>query len=101
VTSVVGALTVTVAGTGTAALLVTSARVRDLLYHGQHLTASAVYGRELWASQNVHSYAVTWIFFPIMGNDTVRGEIEQDAAAGCGRLCRRDQRRGRCPPPCQ
>jgi len=67
VTAVVGALSVTVAGTGTAALLVTSARVRDLLYHGQHLTASAVYGRELWASQNVPGYAVAWIFFPVIG----------------------------------
>jgi len=67
VTAVVGALSVTVAGTGTAALLVTSARVRDLLYQGQHLTASAVYGRELWASQDVHGYAATWIFFPVIG----------------------------------
>ena len=62
-----GALSVTVAGIGTAALLVTSARARDLLYHGQHLTASALYGCELWASQNVHGYAATWIFFPVIG----------------------------------
>ena len=46
----VGALTVTVLGTGTTALLLKSAWVRDWLYHGQHLTASAVYGRELSAS---------------------------------------------------
>ena len=54
-------------GTGTTALLVKSAWVRDLLYHGQHLTASAVYGRELWASQNVGGYAAAWIFFPVVG----------------------------------
>ena len=67
VTAVAGALSVTVAGTGTAALLIKSAWVQDLLYHGQHLTASAIYGRELWASQNVGGYAVTWIFFPVVG----------------------------------
>jgi hypothetical protein len=65
--AVVGALSVTVAGTGTTALLIRSAWVRDLLYHGQHLTASALYGRELWASQNVSGYGVTWIFFPVIG----------------------------------
>jgi hypothetical protein len=65
--AVAGALSVTVAGTGTAALLIRSARVRDLLYHGQHLTASAVYGRELWASQNVSGYAAAWIIFPVIG----------------------------------
>lgn len=65
--AVVGALSVTVAGTGTTALLIRSARVRDLLYHGQHLTASAVYGRELWASENVSGYAAAWIIFPVIG----------------------------------
>ena len=48
----VGALTVTMLGTGTTALMLKSAWVRDWLYHGQHLTASAVYGRELDASQD-------------------------------------------------
>ena len=38
----VGALTVTALGTGTTALMLKSAWVRDWLYHGQHLTASAV-----------------------------------------------------------
>ena len=52
----VGALTVTVLGTGTTALMLKSAWVRGWLYHGQHLTASAVYGRELYASQNVGFY---------------------------------------------
>ena len=52
----VGAVFVTVSGTGTTALLLRSAWVRDWLYHGQHLTASAVYGRELYAGQDVASY---------------------------------------------
>jgi hypothetical protein len=47
-----GALFVTVFGTGTTVVFVHSAWVRGLLFHGQHLTASAVYGRELFASQN-------------------------------------------------
>jgi hypothetical protein len=47
-----GALFVTVLGTGTAALLVKSAWVRGLLYHGQHQTASTIYGRELFTSQS-------------------------------------------------
>ena len=65
--AVVGALSLTVAGTGTTALLIRSAWVRGLLYHGQHLTASAVYGRELWASENVSGYAAAWILFPVFG----------------------------------
>jgi hypothetical protein len=67
VVAVVGALSVTVAGTGTTALLIKSARARDLLYHGQHLTASAVYGRELFASQNVGGYAAACLVFPVIG----------------------------------
>ena len=52
----VGAMLVTVLSAGTTALMVRSAWVRDLLYHGPHLTASAVYGRELYASQDVSAY---------------------------------------------
>jgi hypothetical protein len=63
----IGALTVTVLGTGTTALLLKSAWVRDWLYHGQHLTASAVYGRELYASQGVAFYALICVVFPIIG----------------------------------
>ena len=63
----VGALFVTVAGTGTTALLLRSAWVRGLLYHGQHLTASAVYGRELFASQDVIGYGLICVGFPIVG----------------------------------
>jgi hypothetical protein len=63
----VGALFVTVSGAGTTALLVSSAGVRDWFYHGRPLTASAVYGRELYASQNVPNYVFLLVVFPIIG----------------------------------
>jgi hypothetical protein len=63
----VGALFATVLGTGTTALMLKSAWVRGWLYHGQHLTASAVYGRELYASQNVGFYVTICVVFPIIG----------------------------------
>jgi hypothetical protein len=63
----VGALTVAVLGIGTTALMLKSAWVRGWLYHGQQLTASALYGRELNASEAVAFYAVICIFFPIIG----------------------------------
>lgn len=63
----VGALTVTVLGTGTTALMLKSAWARDWLYYGHHLTASAVYGRELYASQHVAFYGVICVAFPVIG----------------------------------
>jgi hypothetical protein len=63
----VGAVFVAVFGTGTTALLVNSAWVRGLLYHGQHLTASAVYGRELFAAQDVAGYAFLCAAFLVIG----------------------------------
>jgi hypothetical protein len=63
----VGAMLVTVLGAGTTALMVSSAWVRDLLYHGPHLTASAVYGRELYASQDVSAYLLLFFAFPFIG----------------------------------
>jgi hypothetical protein len=63
----VGALFLTVSGTGTTALLVRSAWVREWLYHAQHLTASAVYGRELYATQNVMGYFLLLVAFPFVG----------------------------------
>jgi hypothetical protein len=63
----VGAMFVTVLGAGTTALMVRSAWVRDLLYHGPHLTASAVYGRELYASQDVSAYFLLLFGFPFIG----------------------------------
>jgi hypothetical protein len=62
-----GALSVTVAGTGTTALLVRSAWLRGWLYHGQHLTASAVYGRELFATGNLVGYFLVLGAFPLIG----------------------------------
>jgi hypothetical protein len=63
----VGALTVTVLGISTTALMLKSAWVRGWLYHGQHLTASALYGRELYASRDVAFYAVICVMFPVIG----------------------------------
>jgi hypothetical protein len=62
----VAALFVTVLGTGTTALLVKSAWVRGELYRGQHLTAATVYGRELFAAQNVTGYFIFFAAFPIV-----------------------------------
>jgi hypothetical protein len=67
ITNGAGALFVTVSGTGTTALMIRSALVRGWLYPGQHLTASAVYGRELLASQLVMGYGAVCIIFPIVG----------------------------------
>ncbi len=47
--------------------MLTSAWMRGWLYHGQHLTASAVYGRELYASGDVAFYAAICVAFPIIG----------------------------------
>ena len=63
----VGALTVTVLGTSTTALMLKSAWVRDWLYHGQHLTASAVYGRELYAGRERGVLRRDLVVFPIIG----------------------------------
>ncbi len=63
----VGAVTVTVLGISTTALMLKSAWARSWLYHGQHLTASAVYGRELYASGNVAFYVAMCVIFPIIG----------------------------------
>jgi hypothetical protein len=67
VSSGVGALTAAVLGTGTTALMIKSAWMRDWLYHGQHLTASAVYGRELYAGQGAQFYAAICVIFPLIG----------------------------------
>jgi hypothetical protein len=66
VTGGVGALFVTAAGAGTTALLIRSAGFRGWVYHGQHLTASATYGRELYASQFVTGYGAVCVIFPVI-----------------------------------
>jgi len=78
-----GAVFVTVAGAGTTALLLRSAWVRNLVYHGQHLTASAVYGRELYASQDVAAYVFLLAAFPLVG--LVMGLIGAGIANATGR----------------
>jgi hypothetical protein len=62
-----GALTAAVLGTGTIALMIKSALVRGWLFHGAHLTASAVYGRELYAGMNVTFYGAIAVMFPLIG----------------------------------
>lgn len=61
-----GALTAAVLGTGTTALMLKSAWLRGWLYHGQHLTASALYGRELYASMDQAFYGAIGIAFPLV-----------------------------------
>ena len=63
----VGAVFVTVFGSGTTALLVRSAWLRGWLYHGQHLTATVVYGRELFATGNLVGYFALLVAFPVIG----------------------------------
>jgi len=41
--------------------------VRGWLHHGQQLTASAVYGRELYASKDVAFYGAICVVFPVIG----------------------------------
>jgi hypothetical protein len=67
VASGVGAVFVTVFGSATTALLIKSAWVRDVFYYGQHVTASAAYGRELYASQNIEGYFILLVGFPVIG----------------------------------
>jgi len=62
-----GALTAAVLGTSTTALVIRSAVVRGWLFHGAHLTASAVYGRELYASMDVTFYGAICVLFPVIG----------------------------------
>jgi len=62
-----GALTAAVLGTGTIALVIKSALVRSWLFHGAHLTASAVYGRELYAATGAAFYCAICVAFPLIG----------------------------------
>jgi hypothetical protein len=78
----VGALVVSALGTGLTALLVTSAWVRGVLYHGQHLTASAVYGRELFSSNIAGGYFFMCVIFPLIGAViSLIGALAGDAVA--------------------
>jgi hypothetical protein len=63
----VGALIVTVLGTGTVALMPRAAWLRHWLYPGQHLLAAATYSRDLAASKSVGGYGLILVAFPVIG----------------------------------
>jgi hypothetical protein len=65
--NVVGALSVTVLGTGLIALLIKVERLRPLVYHAPHMSAAAAYGHVLHASQHAISYITMCVTFPIIG----------------------------------
>jgi hypothetical protein len=65
--NVVGALFVTVLGTGLIALLIKAERLRPLVYRAPHASAAAAYGHVLHASQHVSSYITMCVTFPIIG----------------------------------
>jgi len=65
--SLSGALIVTVLGTGTIALMLNAAWLRNLFDHGQHLNAIVMYSHELDASNNAEAYLVMCLLFPIIG----------------------------------
>jgi hypothetical protein len=62
-----GALFVTAAGTGTTALMLGSASVRQWVYHGQQLSALALYHREQTASVSTEVYVLMCVVFPVIG----------------------------------
>jgi hypothetical protein len=63
VANMVGALFVTVLGTGIIALLIKVAWLRPLVYHSPHMSAAAAYGHVLHASR----YIAMCVAFPIIG----------------------------------
>jgi hypothetical protein len=65
--NVVGALLVTVLGTGIIALTIKVARLRPLIYHAPHQSEAAIYGHMFHASQHVSTYVAMLIFFPVIG----------------------------------
>jgi hypothetical protein len=65
--NLVGALFVTVLGTGIIALTIKVARLRPLVYHAPHLSEAAVYGHVLIASQNAPVYVAMCVAFPLIG----------------------------------
>jgi hypothetical protein len=65
--NVVGALFVTVLGTGLIALLIKVEWLRPLIYHDPHMNAAAAYGHVLHASQHAMSYITMCVVFPVIG----------------------------------
>jgi hypothetical protein len=62
-----GALSVTAFGTGTTALMLRSAGLRDWLYGGLHLNALDLYHHELYSSMGTQMYALMCVTFPVIG----------------------------------
>ena len=109
-TSLAGALFVTVLGTGTTAVMLKAAWLRNWLYHGQHLwygiqnlssdlrTLPAIaYGHELTGSADAQVFLGICIAFPVIGfglTALVAMSRTGDAAAGRG-----DPRPGGGGPP--
>lgn len=60
-----GAMTVTLAGSATVTLMLKSAAVRNWLLTSEHLSANALYVRELNAGADIGAYFVMCIFFPL------------------------------------
>ena len=65
--NLVGALFVTVLGTGTIALTIKVARLQPWVYHAQHLSAATAYRHELTACANAGIYALMCVTFPVIG----------------------------------
>jgi len=66
-TTGIGALIVTVLGTGTVALMPRAAWLRHLLYPGQHLLPAVAHSREFAASNLVGGYGLILLAFPFIG----------------------------------
>ena len=64
--NMVGALSVTVLGTGLIALLIKVEWLRPLVYHAPHMRAAAAYGHVLHASQHAMSYITMCVVFPVI-----------------------------------
>jgi hypothetical protein len=65
--NLVGALFVTVLGTGLVALTIKAAWLRPLVFHAPHLSQAAAYGHVFHASQHVGMYIVMCVTFPLIG----------------------------------
>jgi len=66
-TTLIGALLVTFAGTGTIALMPKAGWLMHWLYPGQHLAASVAHGHELAASGAAVGYLLILLSFPVIG----------------------------------
>ena len=65
--NLIGALLVTVLGTGIIALTIKVAWLRPLVYHAPHQSEAAIYGHVLHTSEHVVMYVVMCVTFPVIG----------------------------------